>query len=596
MRYKWSPHIFCLKLLPMVIFCCVSYADFPYIPQIDGELPQVLKSYMKTQLDVIKRQNEVPISEMHLRQRVANDEGQFLNTAHALGYFAATFSFDIQAETSPALLLMRPVAGAQYQFGALSVQVAGNSMPQEAWIKSLGIQEGEPAKSESIFVAEAKLLQSVRESGYPFPKVSKRDVAVNHANQRVNVIFKITPGAKATFGEINIEGLEHVKERVVMDSLPWNQGDDYRASLLDKAQKKLFALNLFGTVEIKAANAVGEDASLPINIVLHERKHRSVGAGINFTTDDGAGIELDWQHRNLQGRGRPLGLSFNYSQRIWGMEAKYKIDPFWRSDQKLILHGAVKTEDIDAYDAEYANFGATIERALGDSLTLHFGGGIHLDHVEQLDDIDDYQLLYGKAGFRFDRTDDPLDPTSGYRFSAALQPYIGFTSTPIFLKEDVEFSYYLRLNRENDVKEQDRPLVLATRLHLGSTYGESWRGIPADLRYYSGGGGALRGYPYRSVSAVIGNTPIGGESIYELSLELRKKVTEKIGLAFFVENGTAFNGSIANAFDESLWSVGFGGRYYSPIGPMRIDLAVPLDKRDGIDNIFQVYFSIGQAF
>jgi len=596
MRIAGNIYLFFWVPLCLALFIGNAFADLPYIPRIEGELPDSLRVEIESQLEIFTQRDNVPLSEMHLQRRIDRDEKRYLDAAHALGYFAATFSCELKQSENPAILIVHTGLGQQYTFGAVTLQVSGNILPPADWVNGLTISEGQAALSESIVVAENLALKKIRESGYPAPMALSRDVVVDHAQQRVNVTFQIDPGMQAVFGNVDILGLKTVKEQLVLDKLPWKNGDTFQGSLLEQAQKNLFALGVFSTVDISPATNSSDAQELPITIEVTERKQRSIGIGVNYNTDDGAGIQLNWQNRNMQGLGRPLSLKMDFNQRIWGLEAQYKIDRLWRENQSLLLGVEVKTEDIDPYDVQFTRVSGTFERKLNDKLALRLGGGIHLSQVTQLDNTNEYELAFGELGFYLDHTDNTLDPTRGYKIQTRLMPYIGFDITPLFLQSDATFSKYWRLNRKAETDLEDRPLVLATRLHLGTIWGEDWRDIPADLRYYSGGAGALRGYPYKSVSAVIDGTPIGGEAIFEAALELRKKITERIGIAAFVECGSAFNGGFGDAFEDALFSVGMGGRFYSPIGPMRLDVAVPLENREGIDNLFQVYFSIGQAF
>jgi translocation and assembly module TamA len=120
--------------------------------------------------------------------------------------------------------------------------------------------------------------------------------------------------------------------------------------------------------------------------------------------------------------------------------------------------------------------------------------------------------------------------------------------------------------------------------------------IPADIRFYAGGGGSIRGYAYQSVGPTQNNEPIGGRSLITMSAELRIKITEKMGLVAFVDGGSAFESAFPD-FEETLqWGGGLGFRYFTAIGPLRLDVGIPINRRAGIDDSFQIYVSIGQAF
>jgi len=140
-------------------------------------------------------------------------------------------------------------------------------------------------------------------------------------------------------------------------------------------------------------------------------------------------------------------------------------------------------------------------------------------------------------------------------------------------------------------------LVLAARVSVGSVIGQSRLSIPADERFYAGGGGSIRGYAYQSVAPMSADgTPTGGRSIAEFSLELRGKITEKIGLAVFADGGGAFSSSDPLEGERLRWAAGLGLRYFTQIGPLRADVGFPLNPRPDMDDSFQFYVSLGQAY
>jgi translocation and assembly module TamA len=139
-------------------------------------------------------------------------------------------------------------------------------------------------------------------------------------------------------------------------------------------------------------------------------------------------------------------------------------------------------------------------------------------------------------------------------------------------------------------------MVIAARAKLGSIAGADTDSVPASERFYAGGGGSIRGYGYQQVGPVDSNgDPTGGRSLFEVGLETRFRVWGPIGLVTFVEAGDVYESVYPAPFQSVLVGAGFGLRYFTAVGPIRVDLAFPLDRRPG-DDPFQFYVSIGQAF
>ncbi|HOQ89458.1 MAG TPA: BamA/TamA family outer membrane protein, partial [Candidatus Hydrogenedentes bacterium] len=138
---------------------------------------------------------------------------------------------------------------------------------------------------------------------------------------------------------------------------------------------------------------------------------------------------------------------------------------------------------------------------------------------------------------------------------------------------------------------------LAARLRAGIMVGEDFETVPADLRFYAGGGGSVRGYEYQTAGPLDRDEdPLGGRSLLETSVELRRRLTDKIGLVTFVDSGTVYRQGWPDFSEPLRVGAGIGVRYATPMGPLRLDLATPINRRDGVDPAIQVYFGFGQAF
>jgi len=204
---------------------------------------------------------------------------------------------------------------------------------------------------------------------------------------------------------------------------------------------------------------------------------------------------------------------------------------------------------------------------------------------------DDRQTVTGTllVAFALDRSDDPLDPTRGWRLEARTEPTLVTGDDSLaYLRTVAQASAYLPFGEEAHT-------VAAGRLRLGAILGGEIPGVPAGKRFYAGGGGSVRGYAYQAIGPRLpDNTPIGGLSLFEASAELRHDLTEKWGVVAFIDAGAVGTDPTPTGDDYSA-GVGVGVRYDLGFGPIRGDIAIPLDKREG-DPSFQIYLSIGQSF
>jgi translocation and assembly module TamA len=202
-----------------------------------------------------------------------------------------------------------------------------------------------------------------------------------------------------------------------------------------------------------------------------------------------------------------------------------------------------------------------------------------------------YHLAYLPLTGTYDTRKDLLNPTQGYELSLTMAPYQDVVNGDTrFFRYLVSGSTYYNFNSGDQT-------VFAVRAAFGQIFGIGREQMPADLRYYAGGGGSVRGYAYQLAGPVRGNVPLGGLSVLTFSVEFRFKITDSIGLVPFLDGGTAFLDRVPDFSDQDiLYGAGLGLRYYTAIGPIRLDVAVPLNRRRGVDDGFQFYVSIGQAF
>ena len=187
----------------------------------------------------------------------------------------------------------------------------------------------------------------------------------------------------------------------------------------------------------------------------------------------------------------------------------------------------------------------------------------------------------------FDNRDNKLDPRKGWNLKGTIEPFIDAlgTSNP-FLKTRLYASTYYGFGENT---------TLATRASVGTIIGAEIDNIPATERFYSGGGGSIRGFGYQKVGPVTNDEPSGGASVIEGSTELRFKLTDKIGAVTFVDAGNVSE-EVTPQFSDFSIGAGVGIRYYTSFGPLRFDVATPLTNKENTDQNYQVYISIGQAF
>jgi translocation and assembly module TamA len=493
----------------------------------------------------------------------------------------------------PVRILVDP--GKQFRFGDVSVRDADGRVYSAV---EQGLAPGQLAKSTVILDAEQALVLELERDGHPFAKVSGRDVVADHARGLLEVSLELDAGPVAPFGQTAVDGAESVDSQFIARMAGIRQGEQYDPEELAAAEKRLRALEVFSSVNVRGSESLSGDGSVPVEVTVSERKHRYLGVGATYSSTDGGGLEAYWGHRNLFGRAEKLRIEGSVSS--LGKTGQVK-DMTWRGAalfekpgvlgpaSKFVSRLELEQENPDAYRRFSVEAAAGITYELTAQQTV--SAGVNVEYARLTDSFNvDLETITVALPLEYvrDTRDSKLNPTSGTRLSLLVEPTYEINGGATFVKLRAEASAYRAL-------DADKRFVLAGRVAAGTIYGASLASVPANRRFYAGGGGSVRGYGYQDIGPVnAAGQPTGGRSLIETSAEIRIGVTDTIGLVPFVDAGLV---SASETFSGAKFKAGagIGVRYSTPFGPLRVDVAVPLNK-DATDPDYGIYAGIGQAF
>ncbi len=460
------------------------------------------------------------------------------------------------------------------------------------------LKPGARADSTLIIKAGEKIVDDLKEEGRPLAKLTDRSVVADHATNTVDVTIAAEGGPVAPVGAVTVSGTKTVDPSFVADYSRLNGGKPYSPEALRKASDRLRQLGVFSSVTIKQASALAPDGTIPMSIEVSEGKQRYFGAGAQYSTTDGFGLQGYWGHRNLFGRAESLRVEGSVS-RIGEATDVGSLD--YAAGLLFAKPGAfgptstfnasLKAQllDPDAYKATIftAAAGATFE--LSDTDTVSAGGELAWADVEDAFGKNKYLTASIPIEYVRDTRDNKLNPTSGYRASINAKPSYEIKGQSFFSSFEGSAAAYVGFGEENR-------FVLAGRLGAGVIAGgDGLAAIPANRRFYLGGGGTVRGYSYQEISPRNGDNEIlGGRSYVNATVEARIGITDTIGIVPFIDVGTV-SAKTAPNFSDIRAGAGIGLRYNTPFGPIRLDVAVPLNAYPG-GTKYGIYAGIGQSF
>jgi len=543
-----------------------------------------------------------PPSLAALSRRIADDEDRIRAILESEGYYDAVISTQVNDAAAPVAVQVSIDAGKLYTLASLALEIGprrdDQSLPvlrDKVYLRPIEDVQGRPARAGAIIAAEDSAVAALRAGGFAFARRGDRQVEVNHEAGTVSVVLPVHLGPDAVFGDVRVTGSEAVADRFVDSLVTWEPGMRYDAARLERLRIDLITSGIFSSVKVSPAATEDMTDGAPLDIVVNvqDALHHTFGAGAKYARDKGFGASAFWEHRNILGGGERLRLGADATQIDQTVSAAFTRPAFLRPDQTLKLMTELRHNDTDAFREWGSTTTSALERRLSDTWTV--SGGVSLD-VADIRDSDGTRRSY-LAGLpitaTWSTTDPlvPLDPLRGWRVSLAGTPFAGsFSGSVAFFKSEAQASVYVPL-------DASARSIFAARVKAGSIVGAATGQIPANRRFYGGGGGSIRGYGYQLVSPLAADlTPTGGRSVVEASLELRYRINNTFGVVPFVDAGMTSFSSVPGVSGQLRTAVGIGGRYFTPVGPLRVDIAMPVNRRPGIDKGFQFYVSFGQAF
>jgi translocation and assembly module TamA len=612
-------------------------------PTGNGALDSTLKS--TSQLAALR--TSAPVDPFGLIARARSDVGRLHTVLESFGYYQSSVSITINglALDAPQLgdvLSALPKGNdahcrVNFDLGPLfhlgSIQIDG-AVPDSAR-GSLALTSGAPADANEVLAGGARLLTALQNQGYAFAKVDPPVAIEDPSQHALNLTFHVVTGPHVQIGDIRFEGLKRVHERLVRRRLLLHTGEPYSALEVEHARKDLLTLGVFASVNVRLGEAPDAEERVPITFQMKERMRHAVSVSGAYSSDLGGSAGVTWTDRNVRGNAEQLtlsatvdGLGGTATTGVgYDISAKYIIPEFAHRDQSLqFAVGAIK-QSLQAYQQKAVTTGVTLSRKLSSVWTGTIGISAVRETITQEGITQDYTLFALPIGILYDSTDLPSplsDPTHGLRASLTFAP-TGSHGEPnsTFFITQFSIADYLDLHRL--FRTDKGRSVLAVRALFASALGatESVHTIdgvdvhvpdlPPDQRFYAGGSGTVRGYRYQSVGPEFpdGN-PVGGTALTAINIEFRQRFGRSFGAAVFVDAGAVgeklsplsglFHGGRCSSSTSAqtttdCWAVGVGGgpRYYTPIGVLRLDVAVPTYRRAN-DDRFGVYIGLGQAF
>jgi len=603
--------------------------DRRYIVTLEG-LDGLAAAGLRERFDTLSSLHQdvgKPANVAQIERRAREDADLLRDLLRAYGYYDAEVDTRVGGQTGPATgapklqVTLAATPGPPYSFASVALPgLAATGADDAALVKAFGIRDGDPVDADRVNTGVAALKLALGARGYAFATVADPDIDIDHEAHRATLVLSVDPGRQMRFGAFHLVGAKHVFGPAHIQLISrLHPGDRYDVALIEDLRRALIQTGIVSVAEVTPVRTANPDV-FDLDVHLEPAPPRTVSASLGYVTGSrttvdeldylatstistlgygsGQGItaEVDWTHRNLfppEGSLTLRGVLGNQQQLA---SAIFRRNNFRTRDQALVVQLTADHLNVPAFKARTVDLTSDIERQTNIiwQKAWVYSYGVELVATNESDDIQatgvaqrrTYYVAALPLSLSYDGSDNLLNPTRGFRLSAHVSPEISFRGRAFeYVRIQLDGSAYQPVGEH---------LVFAERVRLGSIQGASSDEIAPSRRFYSGGGGSVRGFGYQEIGPRdVDNVPVGGSSLAEFGLEARIRFGN-FGVVPFLDGGNLYSQQLPQ-FTGLRYGTGLGFRYYTSFGPVRIDVGTPINRQPG-DSRVAVYVSLGQAF
>lgn len=527
--------------------------------------------------------------------------GRLEGALYALGHYSGVIEIRIdgrEAADIPPLdapqtirkisLVINPGPAFKFSKAQVAPIASGTTLPE-------GFRVGEVAESGLISGAASSAVDGWRAVGHAKADVTGQDLTANHRDATLAAALTVTPGPRLRFGPLTPTGQQRMQPRRIVKIAGLPTGEQYSPEELEDAAERLRRTGVFRSVTLVEDDKITAPDSLGITAKLVEEKLHRYSYGVEVASSEGAKLSGYWLHRNLFGEGERFKVEGEIAQ-IGAQNSGVDYALGFTIERPATLSPDTTgtaffrighDNDLD-YTQDFLETGIGFTHYLSREITGRIGLEYSQYRVEFSGTTINFRNLALPIGITWDKRNSKTDATQGFYIDAEAAPFLGFGTTDSGFKLDLDARAYRGFG------EDDR-FTIAGRFQAKGVLGAAIDSLPPDYLFYSGGGGTVRGQAFQSLGFTSPTTGdrSGGTGFLGVSLELRAKVTNNIGVVGFADFGQIASDGLFGGDTASHAGAGIGLRYATGFGPIRLDIGMPIS---GGGKNAQIYVGIGQSF
>ncbi len=495
------------------------------------------------------------------------------------GYYRATVQADLVWGDACWRASIEVLPGEPVRLGKVDIEVTqplASETDMALLLGNPGLIPGERFSHAAYENVKGRVLDLARDLGYLDAAFTRNRVLVDADAGRADIGLALDSGIRYRFGSIEIEQ-DDLRPKLFDRFLTVAEGDVFDGRELRHTQRRLMESDYYDRVLVAPVLERREGGQVPISVQADGSFRRNILLGAGYATDTGPRVRADVRYRRVNRKGHRVRGGLLGSKVLSEADVEYGLPYGDPTHEWLIFKGSVAYEETDTARSFRQVVGAARSHRLGDHWTQTNYVEYRFEDFDVGDQEGDSDLLLLGTSWSYTSSIDAPRALSGrtvtfdvHGASKALASDTDFLKVVVHGKQIVPLGERFRL---------------IGRISSGWTFKSDFDELPPSERFFAGGDNSVRGYEYESLGPEENGAVVGGTRLLTGSLELDMLIRPKWSVAFFVDSGSAFNDS-----PEFSTGVGAGLRWYSPVGPIRLDLAHPLDDPD---NDFRIHISFG---
>ncbi len=511
--------------------------------------------------------------------RVAQSQAE--KALQALGYYRSRIRTDVREGEEPALVL-RVRTGEPVKLRNITVRLDGPAAEFSGFrVAERTLRQGDVLNHGRYEEVKQQFLNQASRFGYFDGRFTQQRLAVDPRENVADVELVFDSGPRYRLGDVRFEGDSPFDDDLLARMVPFETDTPYDSELIAELSQALQSSGYFEGVRVDANPSGANQQRIPVSVALTTRKPRTFGFGLGYSTDVGPRVRLDWTRHWVNRQGHSYGAEAELSAPRQNVGFWYDIPLDPPLTDKLRFVGGYQYEEIAGTDSlsRLLKVGPEWHSQLPSGWLRVLSLKWQHEEYRLGDDSGTSTLLMPGVAYSYLRSDNRIDPSRGYR----LQFEVAAAKAGVLSDADLVHAN-VQLRGLTTLAQRHRFLG---RVQLGGNWTDEYVNVPPSLRYFAGGDQSVRGYDYQSLSPTNSDgDKIGGRYQFAVSAEYQYSIAEKWRVATFVDQGNAFNSLEIPTLKSA---VGVGVRWVSPVGPIRIDVAHPLDGDGGV----RLHFSMG---